>query len=226
VGPWRALADVLPRAAPNGVWDPGDPFTDENGNGRLDCPAVKVTTAKYYLPDGTSPERVKVKTKRGREIWKGGLEPDIAVRDEGLEGWRVEEAFRLSEEKHFDRYVDGLFASDRDLALRLAESDGGGTASYPGFEEWYASLQTPLQREEVWKVLRLRLRVKASDVLGRPLLADYEVDSQLQRGILKLLEDTRVDPRTVPAYAPFAGKAFLPPKDDEDGAVAAPANGR
>jgi C-terminal peptidase prc len=209
----------------NRAWDPGDPFTDENGNGRFDCPAVKVTIAKYYLPDGTSPERVKVKTARGREIWKGGLEPDIAVADEALEGWRVEEAFRLAEDRQFDRYLDDLFAKDRALAMRLAESDGGGPAAYPGFEEWYASLQTPLVREDVWRVLRARLRVKASDVLGRPLLADFESDGQLQRGILRVLEEAKVDPRSVPAYLPFAERKFPPPKEDED-AVAGPVEGR
>ena len=61
-----------------------------------------------------------------------------------------------------------------------------------------------------------------ADVLGRPLLADFEVDSQLQRGILKLLEDLKVDPRSVPAYAPFADRKFLPPKADEDGDAGPP----
>jgi carboxyl-terminal processing protease len=197
-------------------WDDGEPFVDANGNHKFDCPAVKVTIAKYYLPDGMSPERTKVKTRRGREVWKGGLEPDLAVKDGNLEGWKVEEAFRLADEKQFDKFLDGFFAADKPLAMKLAEGDGGGPASYPGFDAWYTSLQTPLAKEDVWRVLRARLRVKASDALGRKLTADFETDPQLQRAILKVLEDSGTKAETVAEYASFANKVFeAPPKDDE-----------
>jgi C-terminal peptidase prc len=197
-------------------WEGGEPFVDANGNGRFDCPGVKVTIAKYYLPDNTSPERNKFKTKRGRDVWKGGLEPDIAVKEEVPEGWRIEEASRLLEEKFFDNYLEKFFAEKPEDAKRLAVSDGGGPAAYPGFEQFYASLKTPLSREEVWWVLRLRLRIRASDALGHPLLADFETDTQLQRGILNVLAALSIDPKAVPEYSFFAGKVFpAPPADDE-----------
>ncbi len=205
----------------NGRWDGDEPFADANGNRKFDCPGVKVTIARYHLPDGSSPERNKVKTKKGREVWRGGIEPDVAVRAEGIEGWKVEEAFRLVEEKFFDRYLDGLFAEREGEAMKLALADGGGPDAYPGFEAFHKSLGTPLSPHDVWWVLRARLRMRASDALGRPLIADFETDNQLQRGILKVLEDLKVDPRTVAEYAPFADRAFAAPKEDEDAVPAA-----
>jgi C-terminal peptidase prc len=197
-------------------WEDGEPFVDLNGNRKFDCPGVKVTIAKYYLPDGTSPERTRVKTKRGRDVWKGGLEPDIAVKSESPDGWRVEEAFRLIEEKHFDGYLEKLFAENQELALRLAVADGGGPGGYPGFDAFYATLKTPLSREDVWWVLRVRLRLRASDAIGHPLLADVETDAQLQRAILKVLEGMKSDAVSVAEYAPFAAKTFLSPPADDD----------
>ena len=211
----RFLDNPQRRGGRVGEWDDGEPFVDANGNGKFDCPAVKVTVAKYYLPDGTSPERVKVKDKRGRTTFKGGLEPDVAVKDESLEGWRVEEAFRLLDEKHFDRYLDDLFEKHRDLAMQLAEADGGGPARYPGFEEWRAGLNSPLPVEDLWRVLRARLRFRASDVLGKPLLADFETDAQLQRGILEVLSLMKADPKETEAYRAFADKKFQSPKAEE-----------
>jgi C-terminal peptidase prc len=207
-------------------WEDGETYVDVNGNRKFDCPGIKVTIAKYHLSDGTSPERVKVKTKRGRDVWKGGLEPDIAVKSETPDGWRVEEAFRLIEEKHFDGYLEKLFAGNKDLALKLALADGGGPAAYPDFEPFYASLKTPLSREDVWWVLRVRLRLRASDALGHPLLADFETDAQLQRGILKVLEDLKAAPKEVPEYAAFAGKTFQTPPADDDLLPAASEEGK
>ncbi len=200
----------------NRQWDPGEAFEDMNRNGKFDCPAVKVTIARYFLPDGTSPERKKVKTKKGREIWKGGLEPDLAVKDEGLEGWRVEEAFRVTELPEFRDYLEGLFAKDPEKALALASSDGGDPAAYPGFDEFHAELKTPLSREDLRRVLRIRFRIRASDVLGRPLLGDFDGDAHLQRAILKVLEEAKVDPHAVPEYRSFADRTFTAPPAEEE----------
>jgi C-terminal peptidase prc len=210
----------------NGRWDGDEAYVDANGNGKFDCPGVKVTISRYYLPNGVSPERTKVKTKKGREIWKGGIEPDIAVKAEGIDGWRVEEAFRLVEEKHFDRYLDTLFAERQEEALRLAAADGGGPEAYPGFDDFWKSLDTPLSRRDVWWVLRARLRIRASDTIGRPLVADFETDNQLQRAILKVLEDLKVNPKSVPEYAPFADRVFTAPVVDEDQGPPAPPEGK
>ncbi len=214
-GTWEDGEPLLIDWNQNKRWDPGEPFTDENGNRKFDCPAVKVTIARYYLPDGRSPDREKYTGKDGRERWKGGLTPDIGVLQEGLEGWRVEEVFKLDEARAFDKYIDSLIEKDRDGTLRLAESDGGGTASYAGFPEWYAGLKTHLTPEEVWMALRARLRYRASNLLGRQLIGDFETDEQLQRGILEALRRAGEDPAKVPEYAPFKDRTFKPtPAED------------
>lgn len=200
----------------NGRFDDAEPYEDRNGNGRFDSPAVKVTVYKYHLPDGTSPERVRVKTARGREIWRGGIEPDIAVKDEIPEGWKVEAAVLLAENPLFKAYVDRLFETDRAGALALAEADGGDVASYPGFAEFHASLGTPLTPMDVRWILRTRLRLRASDLRGAPLLADWELDSQLQRAILRALEEAGTDPATIPQYRSLLGKVFEAPPADAD----------
>jgi hypothetical protein len=204
----------------NGAHDGGEPYEDLNKNGKFDCPAVKVTIAKYYLPDGVSPERIREKTKAGRDTWVGGIEPSIAVAQDSIDGWKVEAAFRLTEEKAFKDYMEILFSTHRERAMELARSDGGDPHAWPGFAEFYASVETPLSEKEVWFVLRGRARVKTSDLIGRPLLADIEVDSQLQRGVLEVLRRAGIDPATVPEYGSFRNKVFRAP-DDKD---APPAN--
>ncbi len=224
--------DEFEDANSNGRWDPGEalladyngdgrftdgePFTDRNGNGRFDFPAVKATIAKYFLPDGTSPDREKRRNKQGRDVWVGGLEPDFAVRNDDLEGWRVEEAFRCTEHALFTGYIDRLFTEHADLAVTLARADGGGPDRYPGFGELHAALETPLSPRDLWLVLRARVRLRASDVLGLPLLADFETDAQLQKGILVLLERMGVAGASVAEYAPFANRVFAAPDARED----------
>ena len=206
----------------DGKWNDGEPFTDENGNGKFDSPAVKVTIARYFLPDNTSPERTRVKTVRGRDVWKGGIEPDIGVKDDALEGWKVEAAALLVENADFKAYVEGIFAGHREMALALAEADGGSTDAYPGFDAFYATLGTPLSKMDVRWVLRTRVRLKASDILGRPLLADWELDAQLQRALLRVLEEMKIDPAAVPAYRSLVGKTFEAPPVDTDMALPSP----
>lgn len=205
----------------NRKWDDGEPFEDQNGNGKFDCPAIKVTVAKYYLADGTSPERVKVPGRTGRDVWRGGILPDIGVRDEGLEGWRVEEATRAAEDPVFTAYVERLFAEHPEKALALAESDGGDPEAYPGFARLHEELKTPLSRKDLHFVLRLRVRQTAEGVLGKRLVADIETDAPLQRAILRIYEVAGADPRAVPAFRSFVDRTFRAPPAENEGPVPA-----
>ena len=63
---------------------------------------------------------------------------------------------------------------------------------------------------------RSRLRFRASDALGKPLLADFETDAQLQRGILEILGLMKGDARAVEAYRGFVDKKFEAPKSVDD----------
>ncbi|MHC4923868.1 MAG: S41 family peptidase, partial [Planctomycetota bacterium] len=196
----------------NGAFDAGEPFEDRNDNKRFDCPAVKMTIAKYYIPDGTSPDRVKRKTKQGQEIWHGGLEPDFAVRGEGPEGWRVEEGLKITGTEAFEAYMNGLMTDHKETAMKLAASDGRRWQDYPGFEEFHGSLDTPLKPEDLWWLVRYHLRLRASDELGRPMLADFDTDAPLQRAILQVLEEAGMKASDVPEYTPLEGKEFREPE--------------
>jgi C-terminal peptidase prc len=186
----------------NGKWDPGEPFEDWkgtgkyeppepfedlNGNGQFDAPAVKITIAKYYI--GKTPGTYEVNPHRtemivaGHRVILGGIEPDFPVAADEFEGWRNEEVAKLEEKKVFEKYLDGAFEADRDLMLQLAQDDAHDPSKYPKFDEFYQSLGTKLSREDVWLWLHVRTRTYASNVLGKLLVGDWIVDSQIQRAI-------------------------------------------
>lgn len=204
----------------SGRWDPAEPFEDLNGNGRFDAPSVKVTIAKYYV--GKDPGAYEFNPSRremivaGRRVWLGGVEPDLAVASEELEGWRAEETGKLDRSDAFERYLgkEGeFFEKHRETFLRLAEADTRNPADWPGFEEWFATLTTKLTREEVWYWAHLRLRNHASNALGRLLVGDWVVDQQLQRAIADLAERPGAGAvASAPEYAFVREKKFeLPP---------------
>jgi carboxyl-terminal processing protease len=186
----------------NGKWDPGEhfddwagnktytpaePFEDLNGNGQFDAPAVKITIAKYYIgkTPGTyefNPHRQEMIVANHRVIL-GGIEPDFPVAADEFEGWRNEEVAKLEEKKVFDKYLDEQFAAAKDLMLQNAQDDARDPSRYPKFDEFYQSLGTKLSREDVWFWLHVRTVRYASNVLGKLLVGDWTVDSQLQRAI-------------------------------------------
>lgn len=191
----------------NGVWDPGEPYQDENGNGKFDYGAmVKLTTQLYYLPNGRS-----IHTRRdadGRVVHEGGVEPDIEVEFRMTEPWKEEELADLVERDVFNRYIDEHFEGNEDLFVKLAEGDDFDWSRYPDFDEFYRSLNTHLDRDEIRRWLRLYLRYKVADLRKKPFpgnqfLGDYQEDTQLQRAIYELLKKMGRDPAEVPEYRRF-----------------------
>ncbi len=171
----------------NGRWNPAEPYEDANANSQYDSPAVKVTIAKYYV--GRRPGAHQINPHRvemivgGKREWLGGIEPDLPVASDAIDGWRAEAISKLEEQGVFDVYIDKVFETDNDTMMRLAVSDTRNPADYPRFAEFYASLDTQLSEEDVWYWLHSLLRTKASDKLGRLLVGDWAVDAQLQRAI-------------------------------------------
>jgi C-terminal peptidase prc len=186
----------------NGKWDPGEkfedwagnhhytppePYEDLNGNGQFDAPAVKITIAKYYI--GKTPGAFEINPHRqemivaNHRVILGGIEPDFPVAADEFEGWRNEEVAKLEEKKAFEKYLDEQYAADKDAMLALAQDDARDPARYPKFDEFYQSLGTKLSREDVWLWLHVRNHTYASNVLGKLLVGDWGVDSQLQRAI-------------------------------------------
>ncbi|MBN2490201.1 MAG: S41 family peptidase, partial [Planctomycetes bacterium] len=190
----------------NGRWDEGEPyedtnrdgqysapeeFEDLNGNGVFDVgPGVKITIARYYLPDGRSIH--KERDRDGVVIAEGGIQPDVTVEAEDWPGWKEEEVSRLLQENRFRQYVDQYWEAHKALFDQLATFDGDDPARYPEFETFYRELDTRLDRGDVRRWLRVFVRRRVMDHRGREFVGiyfngDFQEDRQLQRAILELL---------------------------------------
>ncbi len=176
----------------SGAWTAAEPYEDLNGNGHFDFPAVKITIAKYYVGNKVGAHQINPHREEmivaGRREWLGGIEPDVPVDSDELDGWRAEAIAKLEEKGVFDDYLKPLFASQRDTMIGIAQGPADDPTVYPGFEAFYASLGTQLSTGDVAYWLHARTRALASDEVGRLLVGDWAVDAQLQRALADLAD--------------------------------------
>ncbi|MDP6849940.1 MAG: S41 family peptidase [Planctomycetota bacterium] len=189
----------------NGKPDPWEEFSDHNNNGEFDFgPRIKLTMAYYFLPDGST-----IHTQRdheGRVVENGGVQPDIEVLFPELAIPTLRELDRLASEEKFLIYAKDLLSSSPELAVRLAEFDGGSLQAYPDWDDFYSSLETTLEQDEVRRWVRRRLRSVVADARGQVFagsgfLGDYEEDPQLQLAIQKIFEQRGLTIEEVPEYS-------------------------
>jgi C-terminal peptidase prc len=206
----------------NGRHDPGEPFQDENVNGRFDegepfkdrdgdgvwdpGGALKVTVAHYFLPDERT---LKRETKKVGNEYRtvGGIQPDVEEDAESLDVWEFQAQRQLEGEGKVRAYVEKIAKDDPALVRRLARSDRGDPAAYPGFDAFYDSLDTRLDEDGVRWLVRWNVRRLVGDDLGRELVGDVVDDAQLRTALLDLLETMGRDPKSVEDLA------FLPELD-------------
>ena len=190
----------------NRIKDEWEEYEDRNGNGQYDFgPKVKLTVAYYFLPDGST-----IHTQRdheGRVTEKGGVEPDEAV-----EFWRYEpivlrELDRLIEKGAFQDYAEKIVAENLTQAIELAEYDGRDVSRYPGWSEFYASLETFLDEDVArqWVRRGLRNAAEVSDARGSlfpggGFRGDFQEDPQLEAAIRRIMEKSGRDTLAVPEY--------------------------
>ncbi len=188
----------------NRMKDEWEEFEDLNGNGKYDFgPKVKMTIAYYFLPDGST-----IHTQRdheGRVTEQGGVDPDKKVDFWRYEPIVIRELNRLLDTKAFRDYADTIVKTDPDLAVRLAEFDGRETALYPGWAEFYTSLETFLEEDSARQWVRRRLREGVSDLRGSMFpgggfRGDFQEDPQLAAAIRELLGAVGRDPEEVREY--------------------------
>lgn len=176
-----------------------DQYKDENGNGRWDnwekiskdwdgdgefdfAPRVKLTIARYYLPTDRSIHREV--DKDGNLISSGGVMPDFAVASNRLEAWRIEAMLKLRDDQKPREYVDRHWAESKDLFSKLADNDRKDTSLYPGFDEFYGALKTPLSPDDVRQLVRAEIRRRVQDARGQEFpQGDFVEDLQLQEAI-------------------------------------------
>jgi C-terminal peptidase prc len=190
---------------------------DYNGNGEFDfAPRVKMTIARYRLPSGRSIHREM--DKDGNELSKGGVEPDVKVEPRRMDGWRYEELYKLSDAKVARDYVDRLSTEHaeqrewlRERLFQIAENDRKDVSLYPGFEDFYLGLSTPLSRDDVRQLVRAEIRRRVQDARGQEFPAgDFVEDVQLQEAIRLALERLGDRPVNYEDYAAIPSVAVDP----------------
>jgi carboxyl-terminal processing protease len=200
--------------------DEWEEYTDANGNGKYDFgPKVKLTVAYYFLPDGTSIHSQR--DHEGHMTQKGGVEPDLPV-----DFWRYEpivlrELDRLLSDKKFQTFAKSIVDAEPELAVDLAEYDAREASRYPGWDEFYASLETFLDEDVARQWVRRRLRVMVSDQRGKVFpgggfRGDFEEDPQLGMAIRTLLKAQGHDAMDVPEYAAAFQTDSEPESEDEE----------
>ncbi len=172
----------------NGVYDVAEPFTDKNGNNKYDVGGgAKITIANYYLPSGFNPKG-EIKTVDGKVQRVGGIKPDVESLPKRLDLWEVQAQRKLESKGDVRDYVAKLFEKDKELMDRLARSDRKDPSLYPGFDEFYSSLDTRLSKDAVRWLVRYHTRREVGDRLGRELVGDIVDDRQLQAAVLDLYD--------------------------------------
>jgi C-terminal peptidase prc len=191
---------------------------DWNQNGEFDfAPRIKLTIARYRLPSGRSIHREL--DKEGSVTSEGGVEPDLEVDARRLEAWRVDEMLKLRSSRVPRDYVERHWSEHKDLFFRLADNDRKDTSLYPGFDELYSSLDTPLSPDDVRQMLRFEIRRRVQDARGQEFpQGDFVEDEQLKEAIRKLLDLRGERPEnyedylsTIPSTAP--GRSILAAAD-------------
>jgi hypothetical protein len=178
----------------DGIWDAGG--------------ALKLTVARYYLPDGRTLQR---ETKPGQTKATGGIEPDLEAKFlAGIDPWEWQALRELEAKGDVKDYVERVAKEDPALLQRLARSDRGDPNVYPHFEEFFQECGTKLRPEAVRLIVRMHARDHVGDELGRELVGDVVDDDQLRAALLDLFKSLGKDIREVPDLA------FLPDLDAKE----------
>lgn len=195
----------------NRARDDWEAFTDLNQNGKFDyAPLVKLTIAYYYLPDGNSIHTIR--DHEGRITQEGGVNPDHLVKFPDLDYATLRELDRLLGLDSFRTYARQVYEHDPAQAVKLAEFDDHRLDLYAGWDEYYASLGTSLEPQEVRRWVRRALRGIVSDARGKVFpgggfFGDFEEDPQLQQGIRLILEKAG---RAASEFPEYRGLALAP----------------
>jgi len=182
--------DVFEDENRNGRFDNWEPILrDWNGNGKFDfAPRAKLTVERYLLPSGRSIHREL--DQEGNLVSLGGVTPDVEIDPRRWELWKGEEVNKIRNEHKVRDWVDERWEEQREAFEAIAYGDMDDTSRYPGFEEFYAGLETMLPPQDVRLLLRAEVRRRVQDARGAafPLGGDYQEDYQLQKAIEVVFE--------------------------------------
>ena len=114
--------------------------------------------------------------------------------------------------------MEQLFEQDPDLVYELALGDRHDTSLYPGFDDFVATLDTPLPEETLRLWLRSKwIRDKVANHRGRLFpgqlwFGDWQEDNQLQAAIRELAPKMSLDLAAYEDYALFVEEPTAEPR--------------
>ncbi len=165
--------------------------------------ALRLTIAKYYLPNGKSPQKEK-----DAKTW--GIEPDVKAETPETDYWKDEAFEKIRQAGKIDDYLKEKMPQHKELFRALAVDDNGDPSRYPGLDALRASLEPPLDKrlepDDLRELVRDALRRWLADEQGKDFNTDYQADVVLQRGIVESLKRSGIDAKTIPSYASFVKK--------------------
>lgn len=176
----------------NGIHDDWEPFKDENGNGKFDPgPRVKITIERYFLPKGRNVNTEYDHEKR--KVRRGGIEPDLTVEWPIMDLGREAEIQRISAEEKLINYVRDQWQKNPELLKQLALGDGKDWNKYPEFDELFTSLKTWVDKNDVRKLLRWKVRDRVAEERGKmfpgyAFQGDVQEDPQLRQAMAEIYE--------------------------------------
>ncbi|MCA8916379.1 MAG: S41 family peptidase [Planctomycetes bacterium] len=164
-------------------------FTVDNSGGSR---VLKCTVFRYFLPSGISIDRYE---------GEGGVTPHINMDRDLLEAWEVYAIDKLRDSNKLQDYLDEHYKGVAKAEfMKLATFDALNTAVWPDFDKLYASLNTPLARDDVRRELRFALRTRVQDDRGAEFTQNFQEDSVILRGVKELFLKTKQDVNAVPEY--------------------------
>ncbi|MCK6471652.1 MAG: S41 family peptidase [Planctomycetes bacterium] len=170
---------------------------------------LRLTIAKYYLPDGHC-------------IHEAGIQPDVAVEPEKIDDWTIKQIFELRENHLIEDFVTDHWTRNRDLYMKIAKGDAEDAAACPDFGTlWEKIAPYRLEKLEVLREMRRNIRRVAQDDVKKEFACDLSGDETLQRGVLELLKKLDVNPASIAEFRRFAPEAAKP-KDGALGAMLPP----
>ncbi|MBI4567579.1 MAG: PDZ domain-containing protein [Planctomycetes bacterium] len=135
---------------------------------------LKLTLFKFYSPSG-------------KTIHEIGVAPHREVKAPEWPLWKSYERDRLLKARAFEKYLDQHGEADRKALTELADFDDADPGRYPGFDAWYAALDTTLSRDDARRFLRIEgVRRLVADQRGAKFVQNYQDDDVLQEAIIDL----------------------------------------
>ncbi|MFH0910735.1 MAG: S41 family peptidase [Planctomycetota bacterium] len=153
--------------------------------------SLKITVAKYYLPNGDC-------------IHKKGIEPDLPQEEAEIPMRSVEARIRLRNSQYLAEYLRGAFPRHEKTFRSLLAFDGEKADAYPDFQKLRETLkekEIEIEPDDLRLELRSALMTHLASELGEDMLVDIQDHLPLQRAILELRKRLEEKETSVPLYA-------------------------